>query len=189
MSLYIFKPHVEGPEGNITTPDIVIDRVFVDGGVVPVNNLTSETYLQAEQDDTARAAYVVTALGGGALIGPAAILGANRVIVARCAWRLNNLDDGIADVTLNGIALKKLQLPADIIAGVGGHGDTLPRGYQVLATADSVGTTVEMVDPARNRSLSMELKISSVVQDRWGDDRPKPRYSVGPMMKEVQHFI
>jgi hypothetical protein len=33
------------------------------------------------------------------------------------------------------------------------------------------------------------LTLSLISEDRWGDVRPKPRYSVGPMMKEVQHYI
>ena len=189
MSLFLFKPHVVGPEGNITTPDILIDRVFVDGQVTSINNVTSETYLQIAAGETARAAYVITALGGGALIGPALVMSSGRVVAGRSAWRLNNLDGNIARVTLNGTALSALKLPADVIETAGGFGDTLPRGYQLLCTAPETATTARLDDPSRDRSLEAKLVLTSVNDDRWGDERPKPRYSVGPMMKEVPHFI
>ena len=48
MSLFLYKPHVEGPEGNVTTPDIVIDRVFVGSTPTPLTVLTTELYHQAE---------------------------------------------------------------------------------------------------------------------------------------------
>jgi len=33
------------------------------------------------------------------------------------------------------------------------------------------------------------LKFSLISEDRWGGVRPSPRYSVGPMMKDIPHFI
>ena len=93
MSLFLYKPHVEGPKGAITSPDIVVDRVFVDGVVKPVNFLCSGTHQQIEDGETCRPAYAVTAIGGGALISPAVLVGEGRICVARMAWRLANLDE------------------------------------------------------------------------------------------------
>lgn len=189
MSLFLFKPHVEGPEGNITTPDIVIDRLYIDGRLAPINALTSETYLQTVSAEKVNPAFVITALGGGALIGPAAVMSSGRVVVARCAWRLNNLDGNIHSVRLNGNELSALTLPADLIEAAGGSGDTLPRGYQLVCTAPGPASDVVLEDPTRRRVLNLKLALSPVDLDRWGDLRPKPRYSVGPVKKEVPHFI
>lgn len=189
MSLYLFKPHVIGPEDNITTPDIVIDRVFVDGKLRPVSALTSNPYQQVEEGETGCPAYVITALGGGALIGPAVVLGSGSICLARFAWRLNNLDRHIGDVTLNGMALSSVRLPEDIISQAGGKDDTLPRGYQLVAAASKEDSTALLEDPVRGRRLEHRVTLLPVTEDRWGDQRPKPRYSVGPMTKEVTHYI
>ncbi len=58
-----------------------------------------------EGADTAVAAYAVTALGGGTLLSPTIYLSSGRLVVARKAWRLKNLDGHIGDVMLNGEAL------------------------------------------------------------------------------------
>ncbi len=189
MSLFLFKPHVEGPEGAITTPDIVIDRVFVDDAVKPVNFLCNGTHQQIEDGEACRPAYAVTAVGGGALISPAVLIGAARICVARLAWRLVNLDETIGSVTLNGHRLDSLRLPGDLIAAAGGEGDTLPRGYQLLCTLPEGASEALLEDAGRGRSLKHRITTVPVDEDRWGDRRPKPRYSVGPMMKDVQHFI
>ncbi len=189
MSLFLYKPHVEGPEGATTTPDIVIDRVFVDGAVKPVNFLCSGTHQQIEDGEICRPAYAVTAIGGGALISPAVVVGEARICVARMAWRLANLDETIGSVTLNGQRLDALRLPADLINAAGGSGDTLPRGYQLLCTLQEPASEALLEDAGRGRSLVHRIATVPVGEDRWGDRRPKPRYSVGPMMKEVQHFI
>lgn len=189
MSLFLFKPHVEGPEGQVTTPDIVIDRVFVDGGLRSVNTLTSETYFQTEADAVVTPAIAVTALGGGALIGPAAVLGSGFICAGRRAWRLNNLDDHIAKITLNGASLADIGLPSDLIASAGGSGDTLPRGYMLLKTAKNAANEITLSDGLMKRELSLRIVAAPAEHDRWGDARPKPRYSVGPTQKDVQHFI
>jgi hypothetical protein len=189
MSLFLFKPHVVGSEDNITTPDIVIDLVYVDGKVRSVNNLTSETYLQIDEGETSHPAFVLTALGGGALIGPAAVLSSGRVCLARKAWRLNNLDGQIAEITLNGTALSALRLPAELIEQAGGNDDTLPLGVQLICTLPDEGTTAVLADAKRGRELTHNMVVTAAASDRWVGKRPKPRYSVGPMMKEVQHFL
>ncbi|MCR9138533.1 MAG: hypothetical protein NXI27_21205 [Alphaproteobacteria bacterium] len=192
MSYFLYKPHVIGPEESITTPDIMVDRVFENGRLRSVNSVSSDCWRQVETVETgvsAQAAYAVVALGGGALIGPAVVVSDGAIIIARKAWRLNNLDGHIADVTLNGTKLSDLDLPAAIIEKAGGSGDTLPRGYMLLCTAPGDVRDAVLSDPIRQRSLSHRIVLDPVDHDRWGTARPKPRYSVGPTQKDVQHFI
>ncbi len=188
MSLFLLKPHVAGPEGNITTPDIVVDRVFVDGAAVPVSRVTHECWQQAESGASARAGYAIMALGGGALILPVLVLSAGPVVVARKAWRLNNLDGHVGSVTLNGTALADIELPAAVIEAGGGVEDALPRGYLLVKTA-AEATDATLADPKLGRALTHRVILQPVDEDRWGDARPRPRYSVGPTQKDVQHFI
>ena len=189
MSLFLFKPHVEGPEGNITTPDVVIDRVFVNGVLKSTNLVNTESYHEVDESELAYPAYGIIALGGGALISPAVIIGSERICLARMAWRLNNLNENIGAVTLNGISLTALKLPANLIEAVGGEGDTLPRGYLLIYVASETNTHATLIDPTRKRELRHRLKLSLISEDRWGGVRPSPRYSVGPMMKDIPHFI
>ena len=189
MSLFLFRPHVEGPEGNITTPDVVIDRVFVNGAPKSINLVSTESYHQVDESEFALPAYGITALGGGALISPVVILGSGRICLARMAWRLNNLNGNVGAVTLNGQSLAALRSPADLIEAAGGEGDTLPRGYLLICVAGEADTQATLVDPTRKRELRHRLKLSLISDDRWGGTRPMPRYSVGPMMKEIPHFI
>ncbi|NKB29203.1 MAG: hypothetical protein GKR99_17265 [Rhodobacteraceae bacterium] len=134
MSLFLLKPHVTGPEGQVTSPDVIVDRMFVDQSPVPVSRLTHDAWQQGVADETGKAAYGLMAIGGGALILPAVVLGSGTVIASRGAWRLNNLDGHVGDVTLNGTPLSDIGLPADDIRAAGGTGDTLPRGYLLLRT-------------------------------------------------------
>lgn len=189
MSLFLFKPHVTGPNDQVTSPDVVIDSLQVDGRPRSVNVLTGETYLQSESDETGRAGYVLTALGGGALIGPALVLSSGRVCIARQAWRLKNLADFGADLTLNGTRLSDLVPPAQMIAAAGGEEDALPRGLQLVCTIDGDTETAVLEDAQRGRRLRHRLVIAPLDHDRWQGARPRPRYSVGPMMKEVDHYI
>jgi len=189
MSLFLFKPHVEGPEGNITTPDVVIDRVFVNGVLKSTNLVNTESYHEVDESDLAYPAYGIIALGGGALISPAVIIGSERICLSRMAWRLNNLNENVGAVTLNGISLSALKLPANLIEAAGGVGDTLPRGYLLICVASETSTHATLVDPTLKRELRHRLKLSLISEDRWGGVRPLPRYSVGPMMKDIPHFI
>ena len=188
MALFLFKPHVIGPENNITTPDIIIDRLFVDGLFKPLGNLTSELAHQVVDGEQIVAAYAVTALGGGALISPALCF-SDTVVVARNAWRLNNLDGHIDSVTLNGTDLSDLTLPSAMIEAAGGTSDTLPRGFMLICRGASLENRAELADGTLGRNLSHKLILTDVNEDRWGDVRPKPRYSIGPTQKEIPHFI
>ena len=128
------------------------------------------------------------ALGGGALILPVVTFATGAIIAARKAWRLNNLDGHIGQVTLNDVAIADIGLPSDMITASGGNGDALPRGYMLVKTAAKAAASV-LADPVLDRSLSHNVVLTPVEADRWGDARPRPRYSVGPMKKDVPHFI
>lgn len=189
MAHFLLKPHVTGPEGDVTSPDVIVDKVFVDGHPTPVGRVTHAAWQEALEGETGTPGYAVMALGGGALLLPAVVLGSGAIVVARKAWRLNNLDAHIGDVTLNGVALAAIGLPSDLIEQAGGSGDTLPRGFLLVRTSGSTAFHAELADPGRKRVLSHKVVVEDVSADLWAGDRPSPRYSVGPTQKEVRHFI
>lgn len=187
--MFLLKPHVTGPEGQVTTPDIVVDCLLVDGKVRSLGHLTHNCWQEVEADAFSRPAYALMALGGGALILPAHAISNGLVIAARAAWRLSNLDDHVDEVTLNGVPLADIDLPSDLVAAAGGAEDALPRGYMLVRTMEAAATEVTLTDPALGRELRNSVHLQSLEGDRWGDARPRPRYSVGPTQKEVPHFI
>ncbi len=187
--MFLFKPHVIGPGGNITTPDVIVDCLFTNGERRSLGGLSQECWLQAECDATGRPAYAITALGGGALISPAVMISNGQTVVARSAWRLANLDSHIGEVTLNGTRLSNVGLPYKLIEEAGGKEDVLPRGYMLLRTVDATSNTAVLSDPVLDRELRYRVVLEPLDEDRWGDARPKPRYSVGPTKKDVPHFI
>ena len=186
--LFLYKPHIAGPKGDVTSPDVIVDCLFVDGARRPLAMLTSEAWLQVS-GETAQAAYAVTALGGGALLSPASVLSSGLVVVSRGAWRLNNLDRHVGQVTLNGTPLAKVGLPEAAIEAAGGSGDVLSRGFMLVQTTPGATRQVVLDDPVLGRRLTLRIVTEDVAQDRWGDARPRPRYSVGPTQKEVDHYI
>jgi hypothetical protein len=189
MALFLLKPHVVGPEGNVTSPDVIVDRLFIDGAPQPVNRVTHDAWQQRVPGDTAAAGYAVMALGGGALLLPAVALASGPVVVSRMAWRLANLDAHIGEATLNGTTLSEIGLPEPMIEAAGGSGDALPRGFMLIRTAPGDTATAELRDPRLDRVLAHRVVFEDVAEDRWGGARPRPRYSVGPTQKEVPHFI
>ena len=189
MSFFLLKPHVVGPEGHITTPDVIADRLFIDTEPAPISLITHEIWRQAPAGDTAAAAYAIMALGGGALILPTLVLSSGPVVAARSAWRLNNLDKHIGSVELNGRRLSEIGLPAHMIESAGGTGDALPRGYLLVRTASGSACAAVLTDSGLGRTLKHRVVIETTDQDRWGGSRPTPRYSVGPTQREIPHFI
>ena len=188
MSFFLYKPHVVGRAEIVTSPDVIIDHLFVDRRMRPVGLLSSEAWLQVEGEETSQAAYAIVALGGGALIGPAVVLGSGTVAIARKAWRLSYLDGHAERVALNGKTLADAGTPADQIEAAAGSGDALPRGFLLVRTVEGNVRSAELVDPVLGRSLSHRVVLEQMETDRWGEDRPAPRYSVGPTGKDVQHF-
>lgn len=189
MSFFLLKPHVVGPEGNVTSPDVIVDHLFIDGEPAPVDRISHEAWQQVRPAETARAAYGIMALGGGALILPAVVLGSGTVVAARAAWRLSNLDGHVNSVQLNGTPLGEIGSPERLISAAGGAGDTLPRGYLLVQTSAGNCVDADLADPVRGRSLRHRVVPEPMDRDRWGADRPQPRYSVGPTQREVPHFI
>ena len=215
MTHFLYKPHVAGPEDNITTPDIVIDRVSMmvdrDHFYVPVHRLTSDVELQVLHGDIeVTPAYAFVACGGGTLLSLAALVRqagdplskADRLI-ARRAWRLRNLVDHFAALVLSaagGTGSKSVTLagetqPADVMSESPDGELALSRGLAVLCavpaatvtTSAPAETKVQLTDEARHRGLSHTADFVSVDVDRW-DERPLPRYTVGPV-GDVQHYI
>ncbi|MEM9223660.1 MAG: hypothetical protein AAGB11_14860, partial [Pseudomonadota bacterium] len=109
--------------------------------------------------------------------------------VSRSAWRLSNLDDHIGEVTLNGAPLSDVGLPQTIIEAAGGAGDALPRGLLLVQTAPGVSWEATLKNPVSGRSLKHRVVAEDRQEDRWGNARPRPRYSVGPTQKDVTHYI
>ncbi len=191
MDLFLFKPHVEGPSGAMTTPDIVIDRLFLakDAPAKPValDRLTMSVEFQVEPGCPMRPAYALTALGGGVLIGPALLVG-NRLSIARKAWRLKNLADRIDSVTINGTPLPNLASPDGLIKQLGDSDEVMPRGYMVVCAASAPADRATLEDSINGRLLTHRVSTAPVDKDRW-QKRPNPRYSVGPTQRDVEHFI
>ncbi len=187
--MFLLKPHVTGPEGQITTPDVIVDCLLVDGQRRSLALLTHDCWQGVGADASSRPAYALMALGGGALILPAQVISNGLVIAARAAWRLSNLDGHVGEVTLNSTPLADLDLPSDLIAGAGGTDDALPRGLMLVRAAEAAATEASLVDPVLGRELRLAMHLQPLDADRWGDTRPRPRYSVGPTQKDVPHFI
>lgn len=191
MALFLFRPHIENDKGQITTPDVVVDRVYSDGGWKPVGLLSSELSHQAESAAEARSAYAVTALGGGAIISPMVVLETGIMVAARTAWRLSSIIDRSGELALNGTGVDSLIPPARLIERAGGANGTLPRGVMAVCTGPH-GETAELRFSAADedmRSISCTVDLELPGADRWEGSAPPPRYSVGPTQKDVPHFI
>ena len=191
MALFLFRPHIENDRGQVTTPDVVVDRVYLDGGWKPVNLLSSDLFHQAASAPETRSAYAVTALGGGAIISPMVVLGTGVMAAGRTAWRLSSLIERASDLILNGIGVDSLVPPASLVERAGGTNGVLPRGVMAVCTGPHGETaTLRFSDTdGRLRSISCSVVVELPGADRWAGSAPPPRYSVGPTQKEVPHFI
>jgi hypothetical protein len=190
MALFLLKPHVVGAAGQVTTPDIIVDCVFLDGAAVPVHRLTHDAWLQAAADETSAAACAVMALGGGPLMLPVVVLGSGPIVVARRAWRMAHFEAHAGEVTLNGVPLAALGLPSALLAHTASAaGSSLPRSHLLVRTLPGQTRTAELADPKLGRTLSHSVEIAPPAADRWDGGRPKGRYAVGPTRKDVPHFI
>lgn len=189
MTMFLYKPHVVGPEGAVTSPDVIVDHAFIDDARLPLAQLTMAAWLQTANEETARAAYAVMALGGGALLVPAVVLGDHTVSIARMVWRLNNLDGRIGQVTLNGKPINDVGLPVDMITAIGGESDVVPRGFLLIRTSDHLSWNATLIDAAGDRKLHHKVHSVPISEDRWGDARARPRYSIGPTKRDITHYI
>ena len=119
MSHFLFKPHIEGPKGLITTPDVIIDRLFVsvDSDLTPTSTslLTSVYSQQSSKSERVAPLYALTSLGAGIIISPGATLSNGPINIARKGWRLNNLAGHTEGIMLNDTALTDLSTPEILI--------------------------------------------------------------------------
>ncbi|MEM9757247.1 MAG: hypothetical protein AAF914_14695 [Pseudomonadota bacterium] len=185
---FLFKPHITGSSGAVTTPDVIVDTVTVDGTGRPPGLLTMSAWLRID-GETGQAGYALTAIGGGALISPVVVVSSGLIVLSRGAWRLSSLDEHVGQVTLNGTALSEVGLPGPLIAAAGETGDTLPRGAMVIQTAQGETWTANLADPVLGRAQPFHVVPESVAASHWPGEPPRPRYSVGPTQTEVTHYI
>ena len=217
MAHFLFMPHVVGPENRITSPDIIIDKVSMvtqnEETCIPVQRLCAQSQLQALAKTYRIAiAYALVAGGGGVLLAPAALIypqgqpaaSAADIVIARMAWRLRNVLEHFDKIRLSANAdggsshysLSALPDPRQVITERDGDKLSLPRGVMKLcaATTDTMalqapGTVrVQLSDERLNRQLNLDVSLDSIDADRWGKQRPLPRYTVGPL-GEVKHYI
>ncbi len=215
MAHFLFKPHIVGPTNNITTPDIVVDRVAVAAAkerqYVPVHHLSTDAEIQTFAGDLAvTPAYALVACGGGAILSLAAQLrhtetprSAADLLLARSAWRLRDVIDHVGSLELSiksgsataSVPVSRLTQPQAVMAQLGDGQLVLPRGVIVLCAAVEAEITVSapapltarIFDPGMDRGLARSAALSPVDADRWLD-RPLPRYTVGPV-GDVEHYI
>jgi len=205
MSLFLFKPHVRGPE-YVTSPDLLVDSLAVAAGdagegTLPTALLSTAYALEIPADGaTARGGLYVCAAGAGAIFGtvfevtcPA--LGP-RYVVARQALRGRHEADGIPGFVLtlgDGEVRHDVALPAaDAITELLHRID---RGRMALILDASAPMPVRpgALQLALTRAeglpaLTQRLVLESLNQRHW----PEPtaaRYTVGPTEGEVEHYV
>lgn len=187
--MFLLKPHVVGPAGQVTSPDVIVDRVLLNGSAVPVQRVTHDAWLQHDAGDTSTAGYAVMALGGGPLVLPVVVLASGPIVVARRAWRLANFEAHAESVTLNGVALSVLGAPATLIAAVAGPSAMAPRGYLFIRTLSGQAHSATLEDSTLGRRLEHAVVFEPLAAQRWAGGSPTPRYAIGPTKKDVPHFI
>ena len=144
MNIVLLKPHVENSQGHITTPDIIVDQLFVsDEHSIqqrPAGLLSHASWLDLH--DTLNAdilpCVLFVAAGAGTLICPAFAINDTTVSVARAAWRLDQVN-GCAVESKCGSAAEPVQLimpeKEPVFSKVpGASGSTLPRGTALLCS-------------------------------------------------------
>jgi hypothetical protein len=166
MSFFLYRPHIAGSSNNITTPDIIIDRVAIHTNnttqLVPTNQLSSQVEIQLTNEPIeATPCYVLVAAGGGVLFSIGATvktsdnsMGSAQMLVSRSAWRFINLSKHLSTLelaTYTGSAsspemcgkqeIGELQKPADIMEQISGNREALPRGTMVFCCAEQLRYT------------------------------------------------
>jgi len=185
MSFFLYRPHVTGPSNNITTPDIIIDRVAIHTGNttqwVPTNQLSSQVEIQLTNEPfESTPGYVLVAAGGGVLFSIGAVvntrgnsLGSSQMLVSRSAWRFVNLSKHLTTLELTTYtgpaaspevcgkqALCELQEPADIMEQISGNREALPRGTMVFCCADQLRYATKSKE-----SLAVYIKDGTLQRD------------------------
>jgi len=189
MALFLLKSHVTGPSGQVTSPDVIVDRLILNGSTIALHRLTHDAWQQCAEDTTARAAYALMALGGGDLILPVIVVDGGPIVAARCGWRLSALADHFDHVALNGVPLTDICVPSTLVASIAGPSQTLPRGHLLVQTKDGLAFDAVLEDHKIGRVLAHKVTVESLGSGRWSTNAYDNRYAVGPTKKEVQHYI
>ena len=167
MSFYLYRPHIAGLSNNITTPDIIIDRVAIHTGntthLVPSNQLSSQVEIQLTTEPfEATPCYVLVAAGGGVLFSTGFIIhssnnsiGSAQALVSRSAWRFSSLLEHMSTIELvnstgpvasptvfGNQPILELQKPANIMEQISGNREALPRGTMAVCCADQLRQTI-----------------------------------------------
>ena len=215
MTHVLYRPHVAGSGTQITTPDVVIDRLEVEcvgtSHYAPVQRISTGVDLQVLPGDLALVpAYALIAAGGGVLLGLAALVRGSDdraatadVLLARSAWRLRSLVAHFPSLemsfdtgdTSRRVRLSELAQPSDLLARSGDGELVLPRGVAIVCCAASlirtarapVTSITRLWDENLERRLAHTVALRSVDDELW-PERPLPRYAVGPV-GDVQHYI
>ncbi len=225
MTYFLYKPHVYGPENNITTPDILIDKAYAAVGSgdaaqisrIAVNKLSSQVELEVDVGELSiTPAYILIAAGGGILLGVGAHVhgvaggeASSSMLITRYAWRLRNVLEHAGTLelavlrgpvtnarTLREISVNELPRPQDVVGRVSYDAEALPRGTMVFCLSPKLtqrimvpeSVEIRLDDEKLERKLTNRVEFVSVEYDPW-EQRPLPRYVVGPTTEEVKHYI
>lgn len=144
--MFVYRPHVHGPQ-EITTPDLLLD--------LP---LASDLW-SPPRDRPLRAAWVVVAAHYAPLVTVGFLDGEHPWIIARVAWRLTDLAEGFAAMT---ITLRS------------------PRGETEEALA---GATIP--DPARGQASFVPMAVDPLDRPAWAS----VRLTDGTLDRSIGHRI
>lgn len=218
MAHTLYKPHVIGPEGSITTPDLLLDSVSVNWEHKPfrlsIHRLITHRCLQlGTAPHLALPGFALVASGGGTIVAP--------VTLIYCPQGPMELADAvIGRIAVRGRALEPTAaLRIECTVTLPDHQElSIASGIQL--PSDSAASTNDRSNPALQRCTA-QIQLTSVeplllvagaevtTVFRWSDepegaavshttnfeplsddldDRKPGRYSVGPI-GPVKHYI
>ena len=210
--MFLFKPHVTGPENNVTTPDVLIDRIAVTDddklNRVPCQRVTSEQQIEITAGAYLQAAFTLVAAGGGVLFCPTLLVTGTSdqttisdIVLPRYAWRLKNFNRQKAALTaVFALASNVEKIVVEMksinrLTQSRGINNELARGVAIscaIGEPQAFAKThqfacLSITDEEQARSLEQATKLQAVDLDVW-PDRPPPRYAVGPV-NTTKHYI
>ena len=171
MTYILFKPHVYGSGNSVTTPDILIDKLYItyesgkgaDIKKLAVNKLSSVVELEVDASEISiTPAYMLVSAGGGTLLSIAALVQSpasdpsyTSIIIPRYAWRLryvNNYFDKLDLAIITGaeantspvriVSLGEMPNPEQVVGPLAKDPDVIPRGIVVICPASKLSQTV-----------------------------------------------